>query len=84
MHQVVVVKTIGLQHHRFIAVVETTVAQVQKIRYCGENLFFCRFKMFIVIFGKPLSAVSKVLLNHYTGGKFSLKNKNTFNYIKHI
>jgi hypothetical protein len=53
---------------RFILVVKPSLSQVPNV-HCG--------------FGKPFSAGSGVLLNHYTVGKSHKNTKKPFNYIKH-
>jgi len=49
MRQVVVVKTMFLQVQKNIVLVKNNPVHIQKVHSCGANLFFCRFKRFMVI-----------------------------------
>ena len=67
---------------RFIAVVKTTVAQVQKVHFCGEkpSLLQVQNKNIHCDFWKPFSTGSKVLINHYILQLVNFNYKN----IKHV
>ena len=67
---------------RFIAVVKTTVAQVQKVHFCGEkpSLLQVQNKNIHCDFWKPFSTGSKVLINNYIIQLVNFNYKN----IKHV